>query len=56
MNAANRSYLRCDFCKFTKYCIRMKNGKWLCSACLRTDLTDKEKLGNRMHPFRGNDE
>jgi len=38
-----------------KWCVKLKNGKWFCSACLRPDLTDKEKLGNRMHPVRGNE-
>lgn len=52
MKIHEKRYLECDFCKFKKWCIRMKNGKWFCEACLRTDLTDKQKLGNRMHPLR----
>ncbi len=52
MSAPAKSYLQCDFCKFMKWCIQTKNGKWFCDACLRMDLTDKQKMGNRMHPHQ----
>ena len=51
MRLADKTYMKCDFCKFEKWCINV-NGKWLCEACRRTDLTDKQKMGNRMHPLR----
>jgi ribosomal protein L37AE/L43A len=51
VKTVDKVYMECDFCKFRKWVIRVK-GQWLCDACRRTDLTDKQKLGNRMYPTR----